>query len=63
MNEQRNSSADNISYIKENDWKKEDHREAYDLVVLESSRPDMDLKAVVKEASQYVKQGAVWCFL
>ena len=57
VNEQRNSSADNISYIKENDWKKEDHREAYDLVVLESSRPDMDLKAVVKEASQYVKQG------
>lgn len=62
VNEQRNSSADNISYIKENDWKKEDHREAYDLVVLESSRPDMDLKVVVKEASQYVKQEAVWCF-
>lgn len=57
VNEQRNSSADNISYIKEIDWKKEDHRAAYDLVVLESSRPDMDLKAVVKEASQYVKQG------
>lgn len=56
VNEQRNSAETNISYIKQAQWEKEKSgkQAAFDLVIAEASRPDMDLVSFVKEAAGYL---------